>query len=111
MAKVRILVGWEAHATKILAAVLAGESGQLQTFAMGGDVVAAARFLRRAGRAGAGRVWDFDGGAAWTRATSSCSHSATGSNGPMRDRAVPVGWTPDAAWWAGPSTGHLRRSR
>lgn len=44
MAKARTLVGLDVHAVKIVAAVLDGETGQLQSFAMGGDVVAAAGF-------------------------------------------------------------------
>ena len=37
MAKARSLVGLDVHATKIVAAVLDAETGQLQTFAMGGE--------------------------------------------------------------------------
>ena len=37
MAKARTLVGLDVHATKIVAAVLDAETGQLQTFAMDGD--------------------------------------------------------------------------
>jgi transposase len=44
MAKARSLVGLDVHATKIVAAVLDAESGQLQSFAMGGESVAAAAF-------------------------------------------------------------------
>jgi transposase len=44
MAKARSLVGLDVHATKIVAAVLDGESGQLQSFAMGGESAAAAGF-------------------------------------------------------------------
>src|SRR5271167_3438616 len=44
MAKARTLVGLDVHATKIVAAVLDAESGQLQTFAMGGEVTPAAAF-------------------------------------------------------------------
>ncbi len=44
MAKARSLVGLDVHATKIVAAVLDAESGQLQTFGMGGDPGAAAGF-------------------------------------------------------------------
>src|ERR1700736_1899607 len=44
MAKARSLVGLDVHASKIVAVVLDAETGQLQTFAMGGDAVAAARF-------------------------------------------------------------------
>jgi transposase len=54
MAKARSLVGLDVHATKIVAAVLDGETGQLQTFAMGGESAAAAAFC--AGLAGAVRV-------------------------------------------------------
>jgi len=54
MAKARTLVGLDVHATKIVAAVLDGETGELQSFTMGGDVVAAAGFC--AGVAGPVRV-------------------------------------------------------
>ena len=54
MAKARSLVGLDVHATKIVAAVLDGETGQLQTFAMGGESAAAAAFC--AGLAGPVRV-------------------------------------------------------
>src|ERR1700678_4321716 len=40
----RTLVGLDVHATKIVAAVLDAETGQLQTFSMGGDTAGAARF-------------------------------------------------------------------
>ena len=54
MAKARTLVGLDVHAAKIVAVVLDGETGQLQSFAMSGDVVAAAAFC--AGLAGPVRV-------------------------------------------------------
>jgi transposase len=44
MAKARTLVGLDVHAMKIVAAVLDGETGQLRTFAMGGESAAAAGF-------------------------------------------------------------------
>src|ERR1700683_4922040 len=44
MAKARTLVGLDVHATKIVAAVLDPESGELRTFAMGGESAAAAGF-------------------------------------------------------------------
>jgi len=44
MAKARTLVGLDVHATKIVAAVLDGETGELQTFASSGDMNAAAGF-------------------------------------------------------------------
>ena len=44
MAKARTLVGLDVHATKIVAAVLDAESGELQSFAMGGESAAAAGF-------------------------------------------------------------------
>ena len=44
MAKARTLVGLDVHAAKIVAAVLDAESGQLQSFAMGGESAAAAGF-------------------------------------------------------------------
>ena len=44
MAKARSLVGLDVHATKIVAAVLDAETGQLQTFAMGGQSAGAAAF-------------------------------------------------------------------
>ena len=37
MAKAKTLVGLDVHATKIVAAVLDAETGQLQTFAMSGE--------------------------------------------------------------------------
>ena len=42
MAKARTLVGLDVHATKIVAAVLDAETGELQWFRLGGDVVEAA---------------------------------------------------------------------
>jgi len=44
MAKARSLVGLDVHATKIVAAVLGAETGQLQTFSMGGESETAAGF-------------------------------------------------------------------
>jgi transposase len=44
MAKARSLVGLDVHATKIVAAVLDAETGQLQTFQMGGEIEQAAAF-------------------------------------------------------------------
>jgi transposase len=44
MAKAKSLVGLDVHATKIVAAVLDGETGQLQTFSMDGDVIGVAGF-------------------------------------------------------------------
>src|SRR3954462_1538218 len=42
MAKARTLVGLDVHATKIVAAVLDGETGELEFFMLGGDVAGAA---------------------------------------------------------------------
>src|SRR6202011_2682972 len=44
MAKARSLVGLDVHATKIVAAVLDAETGELQTFAMSGDSAGTAGF-------------------------------------------------------------------
>jgi len=44
MAKARTLVGLDVHATKIVAAVLDAETGQLQTFAMSGEIARAVQF-------------------------------------------------------------------
>src|SRR5580693_1137274 len=44
MAKARTLVGLDVHAAKIVAAVLDGETGELQCFRMSGESVAAAAF-------------------------------------------------------------------
>lgn len=44
MAKARTLVGLDVHAAKIVAVVLDGETGELQTFAMGGESAGAAGF-------------------------------------------------------------------
>jgi transposase len=44
MAKAKSLVGLDVHATKIVAAVLDAETGQLRTFSMDGDVISAAGF-------------------------------------------------------------------
>ena len=54
MAKARTLVGLDVHAAKIVAVVLDAETGQLQTFTMGGESVQAAGFC--AGLAGPVRV-------------------------------------------------------
>ena len=50
MAKARSLVGLDVHAAKIVAAVLDVETGQLQTFAMGGDSGVAAGFCAKLAR-------------------------------------------------------------
>lgn len=44
MAKARTLVGLDVHATKIVAAVLDADTGELKSFAMKGDALAAAGF-------------------------------------------------------------------
>jgi transposase len=44
MAKAKSLVGLDVHATKIVAAVLDAETGELQTFGMDGDAAATAGF-------------------------------------------------------------------
>jgi transposase len=44
MAKARTLVGLDVHATKIVAAVLDGETGELEFFRMGGESAGAAGF-------------------------------------------------------------------
>jgi transposase len=44
MAKARSLVGLDVHATKIVAAVLDAETGQLQSFAMSGEITKVAAF-------------------------------------------------------------------
>src|SRR2546421_1514911 len=44
MAKAKTLVGLDVHATKIVAAVLDAETGELQTFAMSGENATAAGF-------------------------------------------------------------------
>jgi transposase len=44
MAKAKTLVGLDVHATKIVAAVLDAETGQLQTFSIDGDAASAAGF-------------------------------------------------------------------
>ncbi len=46
MAKARSLVGLDVHATKVVAAVLDAESGELAFFALGGDVTQAAGCAR-----------------------------------------------------------------
>jgi len=52
MAKARTLVGLDVHATKIVAAVLDAETGQLQTFAMSGEIDQGGRVLCRVAQAG-----------------------------------------------------------
>jgi hypothetical protein len=44
MAKARTLVGLDVHAAKIVAAVLDADTGELKTFSMKGDALAAAEF-------------------------------------------------------------------
>ena len=53
MAKARTLVGLDVHATKIVAAVLDGETGELQFFTLGGDVVRGGRAVRGVAASGA----------------------------------------------------------
>src|SRR3954449_1459694 len=50
MAKARSLVGLDVHATKIVAAVLDAETGELRWFCVGGDVAEAAGFCAGLGR-------------------------------------------------------------
>jgi transposase len=54
MAVARSLVALDVHATRIVAAVPDGESGELQTFSIGGESAGAAAFC--AGLAGPVRV-------------------------------------------------------
>src|SRR5947199_160595 len=66
MAKARTLVGLDVHATKIVAAVLDAETGELQCFTLSGDVSEAAGLcagLPRPVRHG----MRFDDGQAWTQ--------------------------------------------
>ena len=44
MAKARSLVGLDVHATKIVAAVLDGDTGELEVFVLGGENAKAAGF-------------------------------------------------------------------
>jgi hypothetical protein len=55
MAKAKTLVGLDVHATKIVAAVLDAETGQLQTFSMSGEREGG-RVVRGAAGTGAGSV-------------------------------------------------------
>ena len=52
MAKARSLVGLDVYATRIVAAVLDGETGQLQTFAVSGVNQKVAGFCRGVAQAG-----------------------------------------------------------
>jgi transposase len=71
MAKARSLVGLDVHATKIVAAVLDAETGEVQYFTLGGDVVQAAglcaglprpvRVAYEAGPTGYGRARELAG--------------------------------------------------
>ena len=56
MAKARSLVGLDVHATKIVAAVLDAETGQLQCFTLGGEAEKTAAFCEQLPRPGTGRV-------------------------------------------------------
>ena len=56
MAKARTLVGLDVHATKVVAAVLDGETGELAFFSMSADVCGVGRVLRWSARSGAGGV-------------------------------------------------------
>ena len=56
MAKARTLVGLDVHATRIVAAVLDADTGELKSFAMKGDALAAAGFCAGLPRARARRV-------------------------------------------------------
>ena len=56
MAKARTLVGLDVHATKIVAAVLDGETGELQSFRVERRCRRGGRVLRRVAAAGARRV-------------------------------------------------------
>jgi transposase len=44
MAKAKTLVGLDVHATRIVAAVLDADTGELQTFAMSGEIAGTAGF-------------------------------------------------------------------
>ena len=56
MAKAKTLVGLDVHATKIVAAVLDAETGELQTFARSGESATAAGFFRFGFSSGASAV-------------------------------------------------------
>ena len=53
MAKARTLVGLDVHATKVVAAVLDAETGELGVFRLGGEVGEAAGLCAGLPRAGA----------------------------------------------------------
>ena len=53
MAKARTLVGLDVHATKVVAAVLDVEMGELAFFAMSADIARVAGFPRWSARSGA----------------------------------------------------------
>ncbi len=55
MAKARALVGLDVHATKIVAAVLDAETGQLQFFTLGGETAGAVAFCGQLPRPVRGR--------------------------------------------------------
>ena len=56
MAKARTVVGLDVHATKIVAAVLDVETGEVQCFGMSADEGEGGGVLRRVAAAGAGGV-------------------------------------------------------
>ena len=56
MAKAKTVVGLDVHATKIVAAVLDVETGELSRFQMTGEVGRGCGVLRRVAALGAGRV-------------------------------------------------------
>ena len=56
MAKARTLVGLDVHATKIVAAVLDADTGELGLFVLSGEIAGAAALVRRTAATGQGRL-------------------------------------------------------
>ncbi len=65
MAKARSLVGLDVHATKIVAAVLDAETGQLQCFTLGGEAEKTAAFCEQLPRRYGSRMRPAQLGIGW----------------------------------------------
>ena len=88
MAKARSLVGLDVHATKVVAAVLDAETGQLQMFAMSGETAKAAAFC--AGLPKPVRAAYEAGPTGYGRASSQSVALSAWSRRQARSRAQPV---------------------
>ncbi len=86
MTKARSLVGMDVHATKIVAAVLDAETGELTYFRMTGDSAGAAGVLCWFAGPGPGDLWGGPDGL-WPRAEPCRPWSRVRGRGTLKDSA------------------------